>query len=142
MLPDQCKVSEKIRKIICSQEKSNRITLLTNAAKTLPDPETWTWKTKLDFDSDQSKFNDECMQFWLEYDMGVTLLPICTKCGYSDLLFGQDERNSNTCHDCLTLYRREEKQKTKNIEHETWMGKVKPKSPEYPRRTETDHFTE
>ena len=142
LLTDQSKVNDEIRKIICSQEELNRITLLTNAAKTLPDPETWTWNAKLDFDSDQSKFNDERMQFWLDYDMGVTLLPRCTKCGCSDLLFGQDERNSNICHDCLTLYRREEKQKTKNIEHETWMGKVKPKSPEYPRRTETDHFTE
>ena len=142
LLIDQSKINDEMRKLVCSKEELDRITHLTNTAKMLPDPETWTWNAKLDYNSDQNKFNDERMQFWLNHDMDTTLLPRCDKCGCSDLLYGKDEQMFTICRDCRALYNHEGKQKTKNVEHETWMEKVKPKSEEFPRRTENQHLTE
>ena len=149
LLLDTSKVNDLLRTIVCSPEDLVRLTDMTNACKTLPDPQGWTWNAKIDINSDQGKSNDRRMQFWENYDMDVKLLKRCEKCGCSDLMYGKHEKESTFCHDCMALKDRERKKKakvnehkSKNDEHEIWLNKVKPKSAEFPKRTEEGHKNE
>ena len=81
--------------------------------------------------------------------MDLTLLKRCEKCGCSDLLYGKHEKYLNLCHDCMAMNDRRRmartkvnKIKMKNNENEIWQNKVKPKSPECPKRTEDEHRDE
>ena len=149
LLLEPSKINDLLRKIVCSEEDLGRLTDLTNACKTLPDPQGWTWNAKMDMDSEQGMSNDRRMQFWEKYDMDLMLLKRCDKCGCSDLLYGKHEKDSTFCHDCMALKDRERKvkaknreQKPKNDENEIWQSKVKPKCAEFPKRTEEGHRNE
>ena len=149
LLLEPSKMNESLRKIECSKDDLERLTELTNSCKTLLDPQSWTWNAKMDVNSEQGKSNDRRMQFWEKYDMDLNLLKRCKNCGCSDLLYGQHEKYSQFCHDCMAMKDRERKRKTKNSENkskndknEIWLKKVKPKSPEFPKRTEEGHKNE
>ena len=148
LLLDPSKINDSLRKIVCSKDNLERLTELKNACKILPDPQGWTWNAKMDVDSEQGKSNDRRMQFWETYDMDVKLLKRCTNCDCSDILYGKHEKNSTIklCHDCMAMNNRERKAKTKVNdvkskygENEIWQNKIKPKSPEFPKRTEEGH---
>ena len=71
----------------------------------------------------------------------------CKKYDCSDLLYGKHDLK--LCHDCLAMNncermakRQVNEMKPKNVENEKWQNKVKPKSAEFPKRTEEGHRNE
>jgi hypothetical protein len=138
VIDNTAEIDNEKRPFSWSVQDETRLNLLNVSSKQLQCPPQWTWAAK--DDSPRGIYNNKRMEFCVERELVHHVIQ-CPQCGSTGILVGLNQINASVCYDCLVFNEGKSKSKQKQAFTKAW-EKVKPRSQEFPKRTEQGHEQE
>jgi hypothetical protein len=133
---DVSKIDDVSRPFRWTKEDEATLNRLNADAKKLQTPQKWTWAAK--HGTDQYEYNHKRMEYLVEHEL-QTIVRHCERCKCTGILVGADQLDSLCCYDCIVDNRLNEKVRKEKTQ--AWES-VRPRTMEYPKRTEQGHELE
>jgi hypothetical protein len=129
--------SDSNRKFLWSHEEQDGLNQLNVECKKIQAWQDWTWAAP--DQSPQGIYNDKRMQFCVTEECWFRIIE-CPECQSTGILVDLDQIEATVCYDCVQL-RIMTSQQEKKKKADAW-NEVRPKSKQYPKRTEKGHEKE